>query len=93
MVLEKRVKFLPRLTCLVLIFVFVGCTLFEAQETRFLRSAYNRGTQEEVQRRLGSPTLAKTALQVSLFGYIRFMTGNPEIIALPRQALGVMSTV
>jgi hypothetical protein len=61
MVLERPVTLLPSLACLALIFVLIGCTLFEAKEMRFLRSAYNRATQEEVQQQLGFPTVAKAA--------------------------------
>jgi hypothetical protein len=38
-----------------------GCGVFEANETRFLSRAQDRATQEEVQQRLGLPTLTKAA--------------------------------
>jgi hypothetical protein len=37
-----------------------GCAVFDADETRFLSHAQDRATQEEIQQRLGPPTLTKT---------------------------------
>ena len=41
--------------------LFVGCSLFEAKETAYLREARDRATQEEVKARLGPPALIKPA--------------------------------
>lgn len=41
--------------------LFVGCTLFEAKEATYLRSAQGRATQEEVRERLGPPAAIKAA--------------------------------
>jgi hypothetical protein len=38
-----------------LVLAVSGCTLFEAKETTFLRSAQDHATQEEVRQRLGAP--------------------------------------
>ena len=54
-------KLLHQLTGIVLLPALLGCTLFEVNEARFLRSAHNRATQEAVQQRLGPPTLTQTA--------------------------------
>lgn len=54
-------KLLPSLTVLLCTLSAGGCAVFEANETRFLSHAQDRATQEEVQQRLGSPKLTKTA--------------------------------
>jgi hypothetical protein len=45
---------------LVVSLVFVGCILFEAEETRYLQSAQGRATPEEVKQRLGPPALTRS---------------------------------
>ncbi len=48
----------------------VGCTLFIAEETLYLRSAEGRATQEEVRQRLGAPHLmASTKAGESVWVY------------------------
>ncbi len=53
-------KALLETTVLSLIVLHMGCALFEAKETRFLRSAQDQATQQEVRQRLGAPTLERT---------------------------------
>jgi len=53
-------KALLETTLLSLIVLHMGCVLFEAKETRFLRSAQDQATQQEVRQRLGAPTLERT---------------------------------
>ncbi len=50
----KRPGMIVLLTLLVLA---TGCALFVPTETRYLRSAQDRATQEEVRQRLGQPAL------------------------------------
>jgi hypothetical protein len=59
-----------RLLIVLVLFVMMGCTLFMAKETTYLRSAQDRATQEEVQTRLGTPRLtASTTAGESLWVY------------------------
>ena len=41
--------------------LFVGCVLFEAKDTTYLRQAQDRANQEEVKARLGPPAQIKPA--------------------------------
>lgn len=41
--------------------MLAGCILIEAKETRYLQSAQDRATQEEVQQQLGVPKLMTTS--------------------------------
>lgn len=43
-----------------LVLMLTGCSLFVPKETRYLQSAQNQATQEEVQRQLGAPKLMTT---------------------------------
>ncbi|MGH7387814.1 MAG: hypothetical protein ACREIZ_05025 [Candidatus Methylomirabilales bacterium] len=41
--------------------LFVGCVLFEAKESTYLRQAQDRANQEEVRARFGPPALIRSA--------------------------------
>lgn len=43
-----------------LVLMLSGCSLFVPKETRYLQSAQNQATQEEVQQQLGAPKLMTT---------------------------------
>lgn len=45
------------LTYIGLLLTITGCMILEAKETTFLRTAEDRATQEEVQQRLGPPSM------------------------------------
>jgi len=49
------------LTVILLTLAISGCACFETDERRFLSHAQLRATQEEIQQRLGAPTLTKSA--------------------------------
>lgn len=42
------------------VLMLTGCSLFVPKETRYLQSAQNQATQEEVQQQLGAPKLMRT---------------------------------
>lgn len=48
---------LCRISLVGVVSVLMGCAVFEAKETTFLRSARDRATQEEVRQRLGPPKI------------------------------------
>jgi hypothetical protein len=50
-------KSLCQLSLVTVVLVMAGCTLFLAKETRYLQSAQDRATQEEVLKWLGTPRL------------------------------------
>lgn len=50
-------KTLVTVPLLSLFIMAAGCALFVPKETRYLQSAQDRATQEEIQRQLGSPAL------------------------------------
>lgn len=47
-------RFIPVIVCSVMSFL-IGCAVFVPQETRYLKTAVDRATREEVRQRLGAP--------------------------------------
>ncbi len=65
-----------------LILVGVGCVLFLAKETRYLLSATDRATQEEVRQHLGQPlrvTSNKTGEAVWTYHIREFVQRGPSV--------------
>lgn len=54
--MDRSSKIFFTLLCLQLL----GCSLFEAKETTYLRSAQNEATQDQVRERLGAPVGTET---------------------------------